>query len=269
MRTVHGLLFWALGTTAGCGAILDFDDLEGLPCPCDDRFVCLQSSDRCVPRGSVDPFKSCSQDTNQFGNELCPPNHRCVAINDRGPRCLPDCLPVLYARASAGARVAEQCPFGTACWATPGVGGGVCSEGVCRDNPNNCPPNESCVLFNGAGICFRQCSIHAGLPGDCVADQTCHPIGLSNVTACVQTGNLPLDSICTQAQDGMCQKDTGGPQRRALICAKPERSTDLNLRCRPVCNPDDNTGCLAGETCVLVRANIDPFVGASVGLCEG
>lgn len=259
MRNSSGLvLAVALGA---CSVALDFDDLEDLPCPCAPGFVCIKPSDRCVPAGSSEPFKACSPETPLTGDELCPENHRCVALNGMGHRCLPSCVPVNYARPTAGANVAAQCPFDTTCWNTDK--GGVCSEGVCRDNPNSCTePGQRCGVFNGAGVCFTECQILGNI---CGADETCHPIGVSDITACVQTGNLPAGSVCTRPQDGMCEKFDG---TRPLICAGFEASSDEQLFCRPVCDPVSGTGCIGGETCFLVRARIDPTTGSSVGACE-
>lgn len=253
-----------LGPGIGCNAILDFDDLEGLPCPCDDQHVCLLESDRCVPRGRTEPFKFCQVDTPQGGDELCPAGHRCVALNDAPPRCLPSCEPVLYARPQAGRLVEEQCPFGTTCWTTEK--GGVCSEGVCEDNPNTCPPGERCARFNGAGVCFTECFVYDDSPLPCGADEICHPIGLANLTACVPSGVLAAGALCTRPEDGMCEK-IDGPTMRPLMCVRAEASANPELFCRPPCNPSDNTGCLPGETCALVRANVYPSIGLGLGAC--
>lgn len=247
---------------AGCSAVYDFDDLEGLPCPCDAEHVCDEASGRCVPVSSVEPFKSCPQETPLEGDELCPVRHRCVAVLGQGPRCLPQCEPVLYARPDAGREVAAQCPFGTTCW--PSEKGGVCAEGVCRDNPNSCEPGRTCVLFNGAGVCFTDCQIFQ--PSACGGNQICHPIGLASVTACIDAGGLPEGSVCTRPGDGMCRRTDD--QNRALLCARPEAATRADLFCRPVCNFADGVPCLPGETCVLVRANVDPFTGTDIGVCE-
>lgn len=257
-------LVWLLPVVAGCSFTLDFDDLENLPCPCAPGFVCLQASNRCVPNGSSEPFKSCSLDTPLTGDELCPSGHRCVAVNNQGPRCLPQCQPVLYARPEAGARVAAQCDFGTTCWDT--AKGGVCSEGVCRDNPNDCPnPGERCVVFNGAGVCFTTCTVKFSQPFDCIGDQICHPIGLTNITACVNSGTLAAGTVCTSPEDGMCEQTDA--MNRPLICAGFEASTNEQLFCRPVCDVSTGVPCLPGETCPLVRARIDPTTGTSLGAC--
>jgi hypothetical protein len=255
---------WALlavaAGAAGCNAVLDFDDLEGLPCPCAPGFVCLEASERCVPEGRTEPFKFCQTDTPLGGDELCPPDHRCVSVNDQPPRCLPQCQPVLYARQQAGRLIQEQCPFETTCWASEK--GGVCSEGECRDIPNNCPPGQRCAVFNGAGVCFTECQI---LAGECGADQICHPIGETRITACVDPGVLVEGDICTAPEDGMCEKRAGD---RPLICAKPAASSNPTLRCRVPCNFEQGTGCLGNETCVLFRANIDSYQNRSLGICE-
>lgn len=262
---MHRTLSAALLGLAACNLALDFDDLEGLPCPCSPGFVCIESSDRCLPTGSSEPFKACLQDTPNGGDELCPADHRCVAINAQGPRCLPQCQPVIYARPSAGARIAEQCSAGTTCWESPK--GGVCSEGVCRDNPNDCSqPGERCAIFNGAGVCFLECDPLLTSPLPCGGDQLCHPIGTTDITACVAGGNLASGALCTRAEDGMCEKTDG--LGRALICASFEATTNEQLFCRPVCDPATLAGCVAPETCSLVRSRLDPTTGRSLGACR-
>lgn len=248
----------------GCSVGLDFEDTEGLPCPCGPGFVCLEASDRCVPLGVVEAYNPCSTDTELDGDELCETGHRCVAINGEGHRCLPSCVPVSYARPGDGAAIAAQCPFGQTCW--PSDKGGVCSEGVCQDNPSRgCGAGQRCGMFNGAGVCFTPCNIRLGAEA-CGGTTACHPIGLLDLTACVPTGTLQAGDLCTRPEEGACQKIDGSA--RALICARPAADSSEDLRCAPWCNPDDNTQCLPGETCVLVRADVDPFTGLDVGVCR-
>lgn len=256
------LALTTLISSSACSFAYDFDDLEGLPCPCEPGFVCLEASDRCVLAESVEAYKSCSQDTPQTGDELCPDGFRCVSVNDQGPRCLPQCQPVSYARPDDGARIAAQCDFGFTCWSTEK--GGVCSEGICEDNPNNCPGGQRCARFNGAGVCFTTCDVLARQTS-CSGDTMCHPIGQSNLTACVVAGSLSSGSICTLPEDGMCQRvnAAGTP----LICARPIASTDSILRCAEVCDPSGGGGCAAG-VCALVRSDIAPPTNASVGMCQ-
>ena len=250
-------IFATLTVVVRCNLALDFDDIEDLPCPCEPGFVCLADSNRCIPTGSSEPFKSCRQDTPLTGDELCPVNHRCIALNGQGPRCLPQCAPVLYARPTDGAQIAEQCPFETTCWESPK--GGVCSEGLCRDNPNSCTgPGEQCVPFNGAGVCFTTCDIFQQAPLPCGANEICHPIGVSDFRACIPAGVLDLNALCPAAA-GMCRKTD--PDGRPMICATPLASTESQPRCRAICDVVNQTGCLIGETC--------PQVSLDLGVCEG
>jgi len=257
------LLLAALSASAGCGLALDFDDLSDLPCPCDNDHVCLNGSDRCVPRASVELFKSCSQDTDGMGDELCPQNAICQAVNGLGPRCLPKCEPTTYATPEAGQMVLAQCPFtGTTCWPTDR--GGVCSEGECRTTPNNCPPGQECVNFNGAGVCFTQCDIYQTNPFPCANNEACHPIGSSKVTACVPTGERRLGEPCTA--DDLCTKVDGN--NRPLVCDRPQASTEGLRRCLAICTNDGD--CIPpNESCTLARPDIDPTLGTDLLICQG
>ncbi len=264
--------------------MLDFEDLEGLPCPCDDRHVCLLASERCVPRESVDPFKSCPTDTPLSGSETCrlerdatgrvTQDYVCAALNGQGPRCLPVCAPVPYGRRDAGRLVANRCPTGTTCWSVPtgdSPAGGVCSEGICEESPNTCPATQRCARFNGAGVCFTECSVY-DRPSGCGADQVCQLIGLANLTACVAAGPTPTGGLCNQIEgeeplDDMCQRQDTGSVVRPLICAHPDAATDRRDFCLPVCSPADGSGCLPGELCLLARANVYPSTGQGVGVC--
>lgn len=257
------LFFAALSVTAGCGAVLDFDDLSDLPCPCDQDHVCLNASNRCVPRRSVELFKSCSQDTTGLGDELCPENAICQAVNGLGPRCLPRCEPTTYATPEAGQMVAAQCPYlGTTCWDTDR--GGVCSEGVCRSNPNNCGPGQECVVFNGAGVCFTQCDIYQRNPVACGNNEACHPIGSSAVTACVPIGERRLGETCTA--DDLCVKLDG--DGRPLVCDRPLSQTSGVRRCLAICVNDGD--CFAPvESCAVARLDLDPRLGTDLLICQG
>lgn len=256
----------ALVLGSGCSFGLDFDEIDGLPCPCDVGFVCLEGTGTCAAEGSVDAFKSCRTDTPLFGNELCPPNHLCeTAGGSGGPRCLPVCSPVNYARPDDGRRIAEQCPFGTTCITTQS-GAGVCAEGECQDNPNRgCGPSEVCGVFNGAGICFAECDL-AEASIECGPTQMCHPIGPLALAACVDAGTVQSGEICTRPEDGMCQKEDASFSPRPLVCARPAASTSSALRCSPACNQLNPRACEGTETCQLVRANVS--ANYSLGVCR-
>ncbi len=257
------LLTLTLAMSTGCGAVLDFDDLSDLPCPCDQDHVCLNAANRCVPRRSVELFKSCSQDTTALGDELCPENAICQAVNGLGPRCLPRCVPTSYATPEAGGMAAAQCPFvGTTCWATDR--GGVCSEGVCRTTPNNCPAGQECVVFNGAGVCFTQCDIYQRNPIPCGNNEACHPIGSSAVTACVPTGERRLGETCTA--DDLCVKLDGN--NRPLVCDRPISQDTGVRRCLAICVNDGD--CIPPqESCAVSRIDLDPRLGTDLNICQG
>ncbi len=256
MRAFLALGFWAL---AGCTFVLDWEDVEGLPCPCDPEHICLENSDRCVLRGSVELFKSCSTDTVAAGDELCGPNAVCENINNLGPRCLPICTPNNYATPDTGMSVANQCPQGTTCWSVP-RGGGVCSEGICSELRFDCAVGEQCVSVNGAGICFGTCEIFATNPLPCAGDQLCHPVASSRVTACIPAGPRAKNEICSDTE--FCQKtDAAG---KPMICDR-ELGSNNPRRCLPICR--DVSDCSGGERCAIARANLDPVTGASLGIC--
>jgi hypothetical protein len=249
---------------AGCSALLDFDDVEGLPCPCDADHVCLIAANRCVPRGSVDDFKSCSQDTSNQGDDLCGEQRLCQAVNDLGPRCLPRCTPASYALPESNLAIAQQCPEATTCWLTDR--GGVCSEGVCREVPNNCAPGQVCKSFNGAGVCFAPCDIFRVSPPPCGGDRMCHPIGDHDLTACVPFGGRRLGELCDEANLCAGVDDAG----RAMVCGRPFQSS-APKRCYAACQPEANVQCATqlGESCTLARPRIDPQTGANLGICTG
>ncbi|MEL6184427.1 MAG: hypothetical protein AAFU79_07375, partial [Myxococcota bacterium] len=82
---------------------------------------------------------------------------------------------------------------------------------------------------------------------------------------CVRAGSLNSGDICTQPEDGMCEKTDGS---RALICASFEATTNEQLFCRPVCDPSSQAGCVPPETCSVVRARLDAVTGRSLGACR-
>jgi hypothetical protein len=257
------LSYSLLSLVLGCSAIVDFDNVDDLPCPCDSNHVCDNATNRCLPRGRVDDFKSCTT-TASNPDDLCRDNRICVSVNSQIPRCLPRCTPTGYATPESGINVAAECPFGTACF-PDGRGGGVCSEGVCSDLPNNCPPPQRCIAFNGAGICFTPCEIFQLNPLPCAGDQLCHPIGATNLTACVESGTVQLTQPCSDVD--MCAKQD--EFARGMVCEVPFGSTDPIRRCRATCAFGVNTSnCIGGfEGCVLSRPNIDPETGAGLGIC--
>jgi hypothetical protein len=254
---------------SGCSLILDFDDIENLPCgtggSCDVDYVCRASSNRCVKRRSIDLYKSCPTDTPLGGDEFCPTeNDRCIAVNDAGPRCLPKCVPVNYATPSASSELMSICPLGTTCW--PVTGGGVCSEGVCNALTQDCPGTQMCGSFNGAGVCFTTCEIFQTNPLPCSAGQVCHPIGTESITACVDAGPRKRGEICDS--QNMCEKTDETPQRRPMVCGKQMGTTQEQLRCWPICVPGDGSQCTElRESCLLARPNVDPLTQADLGIC--
>jgi hypothetical protein len=249
---------------SGCSFILDFEDLDDLPCPCDPGHVCLEGSNRCVRTRTVDLFKSCPTDTPLGGDELCPSeNDVCVDINNAGPRCLPKCVPVNFATPTASSELMNVCPIGTVCWDSP-KGGGVCSSGICDSLIQDCPGTQSCASFNGAGVCFTTCEIFQTNPLPCSQGQVCHPIGTESITACVDSGTRRRSELCDS--QNLCEKtDESG---RPMVCSKQMGTTSDVLRCWPICVPGDGSQCtMVGESCLLARPNIDPITQADLGIC--
>jgi hypothetical protein len=259
VRSTLALALLAGLAGGACSFALDFDELSDLRCPCLPEYVCLVQSDRCVPRRSVEDFKSCSPDA-ENPDDLCKMGSICVNYAERGHRCLPSCQVTNYSTSEAAERVRAQCPEGTTCWDT-GERGGVCDEGECADNPNTCPGTQRCVKFNGAGVCFTTCEIFVG-DNSCAADQLCHPIGDSSVVSCVPQGMRDYNEICSDADP--CKKlDVVG---RPLVCDRPAGSSSPR-RCLPICAFGDGSRCRMGETCVFARSMVDPVSGASLGVC--
>ncbi|MBI4818098.1 MAG: hypothetical protein HY791_17685 [Deltaproteobacteria bacterium] len=245
---------------AGCSFLMDFDEETDLPCPCLPTHVCLVSTNRCIPKHSVDPFKSCPPDA-ETPDDLCPIDHLCYNYEGRGYRCLPKCVPSNYSTPESGRYVRDVCPAGTTCWKIA-EGAGVCDEGECVANPNTCPPPQECVPFNGAGVCFTPCQIFRA--GSCLGNEMCHRIGDTNTTACIPSGITPITEVCDDTRTCKQADDLG----RALVCDRPENSTDLR-RCLPPCPFGSvNQNCVAGETCQFVKADIDPQTLEDLGVCR-
>ncbi len=258
MRWIVLIAALALGS---CNLVVDFDDTSDLPCGCLPDHVCLVNSDTCVLKGSTDLFKSCSTDTpDGTGDDLCPTGSKCVDHLDRGHRCLPTCAPSNFSTPEAGIHNAQQCTTtGTLCWDTPR--GGVCDEGECSDLPNNCPPPQRCVVFNGAGKCFTPCNIY--LAQECGGDTTCHPIGQTAITGCVETGTLQMTQSCSDTV--RCAKFDNASGRR-LVCGTPLQS-DAPAQCWSVCAVGDGSRCGPGESCFPFRADTEPTTMTQLGIC--
>ena len=155
-----------------------------------------------------------------------------------------------------------QCPYlGTTCWSTER--GGVCSEGVCRTNPNNCGPGQECVAFNGAGVCFTVCDIYQTNPLPCANNESCHPIGSSAVTACVPIGERRVGDACTA--DDLCTKVDG--DGRPLVCDRPLAQNTGIRRCLAICRNDGD--CISPvESCAVARPDLDPVLGTDLLVCQ-
>ena len=247
---------------AGCSMILDFDDLSELPCECLPDYVCLVESNRCVPKRSVDLFKSCNTDARN-PDDLCPEGARCVDVGG-GHRCLTSCILSSYSTPEAAQRIATECPTGTTCWPVPAdPGTGVCAESECTDSPNNCPGDEKCVRANGAGMCFQTCRIFS-TPNGCVGDQACHPILASSATACVRAGIIDIHQICDDANP--CKK-TDSTTIRPLICDRPA-GNEGPRRCVAPCMDGAGTRCVGNEACSFSRSMVETEAGpVDLALC--
>lgn len=241
------LILLAAGLGPGCSAILDFEDTTNLPCPCLPDHLCVEASDRCVPKQSVDDFRSCELDV-ATPDELCKGASKCIDTNGRGPRCLPPCTATTYSVPEVAARLAGECPQGTACFTTPR--GGFCDEGVCDVLANNCAIGEQCISFNGAGLCFLTCRIFT--QSACAGAAICHPIGDSAVNACIVAGPRGHGDICDDINT--CTQDSARP----LVCDRPINSGDQR-RCLPACSGPAE--CLLGESCTPSRRMPGDFSG--------
>ncbi len=250
---------------AGCSLVLDFDDIEGLPCECRAGFVCLSESQTCIRAGSVDDFKSCDVDAVP-ADDQCGAGRACVDINGRGPRCLPACVPLVPFVSEVGRELETQCGDGRYCWEVSS-GQGYCDEGECNDLPDDCPPPQRCVRLNGAGVCFETCDIFSN-DAPCGATGThCQPVAETRTMACLPTGARQMGEVCSLSE-GTC--DDLDDQGRTLICARAMSSTDPLRRCAPRCNPAvPQVECfVANEGCFTAIANVDSL-GRDLGICEG
>ena len=252
--------------SSGCGLILDFDDLEGLPCDCLPGFVCLSTSETCVPANSVDDFKSCDVNATPNASDQCQAGSDCVEINQAGGRCLPRCTPRIPFVAEVGLEIQAECGEGRYCWElSPGVG--YCDDGECSDIPETCPPPQRCVSINGAGVCFDVCDIFS-TASPCGATAThCQPVAETRIMACLPSGAQLSGEPCGLTE-GACEDVDD--QGRGLICTRPQQSTNPLRRCAPRCNASlDNVDCpLPGEGCFLAIPDIDDL-GTDLGICQG
>jgi hypothetical protein len=261
---IGALISSALGA---CTMALDFDDVENLPCPCDQDHVCLIAADRCVKRASVDTYKSCDLGAER-PDDLCKPNEICESINGVGRRCLPTCEVSNYATPTAAQNIAFECAPGKTCWESE-RGIGVCSEGICSELADDCPPPQKCTAFNGAGVCFTPCRIFLDNPA-CGGTQICQPIGAGSVTACIDSGQGNIGDVCDDMT--MCKPDDGSPQRRPLVCDEPAGSMEMVRHCRAICECPVGAGCQqvrcnTGAACVEARPNVDTERNVGLGIC--
>lgn len=269
MKTRALLLFSLLSASAAgsCSLLLDFDDVENLPCPCDQRHVCLVAQDTCVRRGSVETYKSCDLGAER-PDDLCGENEVCEAINGLGRRCLPVCEVVNYATADSVSGLSLACGAGKTCWESS-RGTGVCSEGICNELRQDCPPPGICKTFNGAGVCFTPCRIFLDNPA-CAGGQICQPIGGGSVTACLPPGTGNIGDVCNDRE--LCKPNDEGPNQRPLVCAEPADTHDPYEHCHAVCQCPvgancQNSACNTGAACVPSRPNVDPERMVGLGVC--
>ncbi|MEL7371879.1 MAG: hypothetical protein AAFN74_23345 [Myxococcota bacterium] len=261
-----GSILGSMMFTAGCSLLLDFDDIEGLPCDCQTGFVCLSTSNTCVPSESVDDFKSCDINATPNPNDQCKPGRDCVVLNSGGARCLPRCTPVNPFVADVGRLVAQECGVGQYCWELS-AGVGYCDDGECNDLPETCPPPERCVRINGAGVCFQVCDIFDNNMPCGATGEHCQPVAESRVMACLPSGTQASGQPCGVAEGACAPTDA---QNRGLICTRLLNSTNELRRCAPRCNFNlGNVDCqLPGEGCFAAITDIDS-VGTDLGICQG
>lgn len=267
-------LIVALGlvTGAGCSLALDFDSELDLPCApggvCKPEYVCLQTSNVCVAKSSVDDFKSCTFDA-VVPDDLCKAGSTCIDFNGSGPTCLPRCVPQQFITPEASNDVRAQCAVGKYCWPIPGGGEsqGVCYQGECTELANDCTAPQRCVNVNGAGVCFTPCKLFSP-DQPCLGGQACHPLGNTNVTACIRPGVGKVGDVCTAQTPCAALTDETTP--RPMVCDRPAVTGAADLRrCYKVCQVPSTAGCNNGERCVLARADVDPDRnGIDLGICQ-
>ncbi len=279
LTTAGGVLF-----ASACNLLVDFDDIEGLPCDCLQGYVCLSSSQTCVREGSVDTFKSCDIMATPSPNDLCAADpdaskplelrqRDCVNINARGPRCLPRCTPRNPFVADVGREIENECGVGKYCWeVAPGVG--YCDDGECNDSPDTClerSATERCVLINGAGVCFRTCDVFSTNVPCGATPEHCQPVAGTRTTACLPSGARRWSEPCG-LEEGACfatdrRPDTPTAPLRNLICSERPGSSSPVRTCEFSCNTA--VGCSGvGEFCAIVIPNINDR-DTSLGICEG
>ena len=265
MRSIAALAVVA-GSMTACSLALDFEDLEGLPCPCDQGFICLSTSQTCVPTQSVDDFKSCDIDATPNPSDQCKEGRDCVVLNGIGARCLPRCTPRIPFVTDVGREIEAECGAGKYCWELS-AGVGYCDDGECTDLPDSCSPPEQCVRINGAGVCFTGCDIFSNAMPCGATGTHCQPVVESRIMGCLPSGTQQSGQPCGLAE-GAC--DDTDDQGRGLICVRPLGSSNPLRTCAPRCNFSlNNTDCiLQGEGCFEAIGNIDD-VGTDLGICQG
>lgn len=260
------VLTGGLAAGVGCSLALDFDSELDLPCPCKPDYLCLRTSNVCVLKGSVDDYKSCSFDAD-VPDDLCQAGSTCIDFRG-GPKCLPECFPQQYITGDASASIRAECSVGRTCWPIPGGGEaqGVCFEGECNELANDCTAPQRCVNVNAAGVCFTPCKIFS-VDQPCLGGQACHPLGSTNVMACVRPGIRKDGEVCTEKDP--CAATTDDGTARPLVCDRPSVAGAADVRrCRKICPAPSTTGCDGGEACLTARLDVDPDRrDVTLGLC--
>lgn len=268
MIAAKDLVVIALGLVAGvgCSLALDFESELDLPCPCKPDAVCLRSTNVCAPKRSVDDYKSCTLDA-ETPDDLCKANSTCIVFRG-GAQCLPRCFPQQFITGDAANGIRAECAAGRTCWPIPGAGEaqGVCYEGECSELANDCTAPQRCVNVNAAGVCFTPCKLFSPTQ-PCLGGQVCHPLGATNVTACVRPGIRTEGEVCTEKDP--CAATTNDGTGRPLVCDRPSASGAADVRrCRKICQNNQTAGCDNGEACLTARLDVDPDQqGVNLGLC--
>ena len=248
-------------TIAGCNAVLDFDDIEGLPCPCvQPGYVCLSASQTCERSQSVDDFKSCDINATPDPNDQCGEGSNCVDINGRGPRCLPRCTPLNPFVRDVGSRLADACQIGRYCFEGAQAGVGYCDDGVCNEFSMRCPDTQSCQVINSAGVCFSDCNIFDPATPCGPSATHCQPVAEQAVMACLATGIRRQGEVCG-LDEGACAE--------GLICTRPLGSMNQVRTCAPPCNFNlGDADCEPEQGCFRAIPNVEGL-GTDLGICQG
>jgi hypothetical protein len=219
----------ALGVFAACG--VDAIDFTGKTCPCPDALECDNATNRCVPRGSLQPAstpictpKSCAD----RGVECGATNDGCDGLLDCGKCTLPNttciadtnkcvCQPQNCAMQGAECgEVPSGCGETFKCDACPpalpncgGAGPNKCGTATCV--PKTCVGLGACgTVSDGCGKVL-EC-------GGCTSPASCGGGGVANKCGCVAKSCAQVGWQCGTGPDGCGGTRTCSPCPGTFTC---------------------------------------------------